>query len=174
MSYKKGQIISFTYFLISMLIAKIILAIYLPLTHDEAYTIAVARELSISFFDHPPLGFWSPILSSYLFNSEAKLVFRLPFILYGLGTSIFLFLIGKELYNYNCGLWSAILYNAAPFFFFSGGLLIVPDGPLNLALSIATYTILRIHDNPTKPQYQYYWFLLGIALAVGFASKYQG
>ena len=152
---------------------KMFLAILLPLTNDEAYTIAVARDLSLSFFDHPPIGFWSPILSAKLFGSETTLIFRLPFIFYGIGTTTSIFLIAKELYDEKSGLWAAVLYNMAPFFFFSGGLLIVPDGPLNLALSLAALSILKIHNNPSDRKIHAYWWLLGGSLALAMASKYQ-
>ncbi|MFN7003809.1 MAG: hypothetical protein ACK4NW_10310, partial [Roseinatronobacter sp.] len=37
-----------------------VLAALMPLGTDEAYALAVGRGFDLSFFDHPPLGFWAP------------------------------------------------------------------------------------------------------------------
>lgn len=148
------------------LLGKLLLAIYLPLGVDESYAIAVAREFSWSFFDHPPLGFWSPIVSARFFG-ESTLAFRAPFLLYGLGTGVFLYLITAEIGNRRAALWAAALYNITPFFILSGGVFVVPDGPLNLSLAVAVWALLRIQKGANL------WGLVGLALAFAFASKYQ-
>ncbi len=148
------------------LTGKILLAIYLPLGVDESYTIAVARQFSLSFFDHPPLGFWSPIVSARLFG-ESVLAYRLPFLIYGLGTGFMLYQIGVEIAGRRVGLWAAFLYNITPFFILSGGLFVVPDGPLDLSLAVAVWALLRIDRGARL------WPLVGVALAFAFASKYQ-
>lgn len=148
------------------LLGKILLAIYLPLGVDESYTVAVAREFSLSFFDHPPLGFWSPVLSARLFG-ESALAYRLPFLVYGLGTGFMLYKIGQEIASRRVGLWAAFLYNITPFFILSGGFFVVPDGPLDLSLAVAVWALLRIEKGARL------WPLVGVALAFAFASKYQ-
>ena len=67
------------FFVFSLLILKIIIASYLPLINDEAYAIAVSKNFSLSFFDHPPLGFWSSSIFTKIFGQENLILYRLPF-----------------------------------------------------------------------------------------------
>ncbi len=153
-------------------LAKIFLAIYLPLVNDEAYAIAVSKEFSLSFFDHPPIGFWSSSLFTEILGFGNVFTFRLPYLLFGLGTTLVLFQLGKEIGNDEVGLWSALLYNTAPFFVISGGFLVVPDGPLNLAIATASLCVIRLHKEPSW-KVNFLLILLGLCLAFAFASKYQ-
>ena len=151
---------------------KLILANYIPLLNDEAYAIAVSQKFSWSFFDHPPIGFWSSLIFSK-FSNESLFFYRLPFILYGLATTIAIYKLGKETGNSYLGLWSALLYNLAPFYFFSGSLFIVPDAPLNLGIVLVGYCLVKLHNISTKND-NFLLLLLGFSLALCFASKYQG
>ena len=92
---------------------KLIFANFIPFLNDEAYAIAVSHKFSLSFFDHPPIGFWSSLIFSK-FIGETLFFYRLPFILYGLATTIILYKLGQEIKNSYLGLWSALLYNLAP------------------------------------------------------------
>lgn len=157
--------------LIYGLIAKLAFAIYLPLGVDEAYGIAVAREFSWSFFDHPPLGFWSGVFIPKLTGIEHPLAYRFPFLLYGLATTYLMFLIGRKAHSERAGLWSALLYTITPFFFLSGSIFVVPDGPLNLAAAFTVYHLIRIAKQDRAPIRQ--WIYVGLGLAVAMMSKYQ-
>ncbi len=151
---------------------KLILANYIPFLNDEAYAIAVSQNFSWSFFDHPPIGFWSSLIFSK-FSIESPFFYRLPFILYGLATTIIIYKLGKEIGNSNLGLWSALLYNLAPFYFFSGSLFIVPDAPLNLGIVLVGYCLVKLHNTSLKND-NFLLLLLGFSLALCFATKYQG
>ena len=48
---------------------------------DESYAVAVARQLSLSYFDHPPLHFWIAGVMAKLAHSEASEVVRFPFVI---------------------------------------------------------------------------------------------
>ena len=150
---------------------KLILANYIPFLNDEAYAIAVSQNFSWSFFDHPPIGFWSSLIFSK-FSNESLFFYRLPFILYGLATTIVIYKLGKETGNSYLGLWSALLYNLAPFYFFSGSLFIVPDASLNLGIVLVGYCLVKLHNNSKNNNFLL--LLLGFSLALCFASKYQG
>ena len=160
-------------FLSSLFLLKLFLSFYLPLLNDEAYAVAVSKEYSISFFDHPPIGFWSSQIFVGIFGLESKLFFRLPFLIYGLFTTLFLFELGKELKNEPLGFWTALIYNLAPFYFFSGGLFVVPDGPLNLGITLVALLIVKLHKYPFRND-NFLLLLLGLSLAWCFACKYQG
>ena len=151
---------------------KLLLANYIPFLNDEAYAIAVSHKFSWSFFDHPPIGFWSSLIFSK-FTDESPFFYRLPFILYGLATTIVIYKLGQETENSYLGLWSALLYNLAPFYFFSGSLFIVPDAPLNLGIVLVGYCLVKLHNTSSKND-NFLLLLLGFSLALCFASKYQG
>ena len=158
------------FFVFLLLILKIIIASYLPLINDEAYAIAVSKKFSLSFFDHPPLGFWSSSIFTNIIGQENPILYRLPYIFYGLATSLILYKIGETLYSPEVGNWSVILYNIAPFFFFSGGLFVVPDGPLNLGIVLVGLSIIKLHSKNKKYD-NFFLIVLGLSLAVCFLTS---
>ncbi len=153
---------------------KILFATLLPYLNDEAYAIAVSKDLSLSFFDHPPVGFLSSQLFTKTLGLENPIFYRLPYIAYGIATTFFIFKLGETLYDKTVGIWSALIYSVAPFFFFSGGMFVVPDAPLNLGIILSTFIIIKIHKSSGKILNNNYFILLGLSLALCFASKYQG
>ena len=84
-----------------------------------------------------------------------------------------LYEIGKAIKNHNVGIWSVIIYNLAPFYFFSGGFFVVPDGPLNLGIALVGLCIIKLNFGNNKND-NFYLILLGFSLALCFGSKYQG
>ena len=115
----------------------------IPLINDEAYTLTISRYLSLSYFDHPPLMMWVSYFL-HLFEFVSFNTFRIPFIAFGLLTSFFLYKIASRIYSKQAGTVSAILYFVSPFFFFSGGLFVVPDASLNLAVAGATFIAMKL------------------------------
>ena len=112
--------------------AKLAIIKHIPLINDEAYTLTISRNLSLSFFDHPPLMMW---LSYFIHQFEIIELyhFRIPHVAFGILTSFFLYKITSTIYSTEAGVASAILYFVSPFFFLSGGLFIVPDASLNFS-----------------------------------------
>ena len=103
------------------------------------------KSLSLSFFDHPPVGFLSSQIFTKTLGLENPIFYRLPYILFGIATTFFIFKLGETLYDKTVGIWSALIYSIAPFFFFSGGMFVVPDAPLNLGIILSTFIIIKIH-----------------------------
>ncbi len=163
---------NFKIFLAASLILRVVIAFYLPLGVDESYAVAVAREFSLAFYDHPPLGFWSPIIAGRLFGFDHPMVYRLPFLIYGMATMILIYNAAKALGSRRGGVWAAAFYGFSPFFVVAGGILVVPDGPLNLGLALSAYMIIRILKDPELPQSRR-WAMLGLGIAIALASKYQ-
>ena len=79
------------------LIARIVLAAVIGLGVDESYAVSVARDASLSYFDHPPLSFWIAGAAAHLAGSEHRVVVRLPFILLFAGTTWLMFRLGARL-----------------------------------------------------------------------------
>ena len=151
---------------------KLLLAVTTPLGLDEAYAIAAAQEYSLSFFDHPPISFWLPVAMSDLTGIKHPLIYRAPFLLAGVITTWVMFLIGREIGGSRVGAWSALLYTAAPFLLFSGGLAVVPDGTLNLFSAITVWLLVRAVKRGGEVPLTH-WLAMGAALALALASKYQ-
>merc|ERR1712078_79302 len=98
-------------------------------------------------------------------------IFRIPYIVFGIFTSFFLFKIASVVYSKEAGIVSAILYFISPFFFLSGGLFIVPDASLNFSIAGATYIAIRLIFN--NENNILLWLALGLLLSIAFLSKYQ-
>jgi 4-amino-4-deoxy-L-arabinose transferase-like glycosyltransferase len=150
---------------------RLAIAAWLPLGTDETYAIAVAREFSWSFFDHPPLGFWLPVAMAKLTGVEAAIVYRLPFVAFGTLSSVMIWRLGDLLGGARAGFYALILFVAAPYMMIGGGLFVVPDGPLDAFLLLAAYALAVALMQPHAPLRQ--WLLVGLWLALAMACKYQ-
>ncbi|MEE9389033.1 MAG: glycosyltransferase family 39 protein [Paracoccaceae bacterium] len=150
---------------------RVLLAVLMPMGVDEAYALAVAREFSISFFDHPPLGFWSPVLATTLSGIEHPFIYRLPTLIYGTLSMILLYGIGREIGGSRVGFFSALLYAVSPIFLLSG-VIILPDGPLAVGSAFCVLWLMRI-AGAQGPVPLGHWALVGAGLGVALASKYQ-
>ncbi len=167
-AYNEVHLIVFLF--IIFFFTKIAIISHIPLINDEAYTLTISKYFSLSYFDHPPLMMWVSYFLHYL-ETDSLYLFRIPFILFGLFTSFFLYKIAAIIYSKETGTIAALLYFISPFFFFSGGLFIVPDALLNLSVAGTTYLAIKIiFENKNKA---YLWFLLGVFLSIAFLSKYQ-
>ena len=166
--YNQDHLIVFLFIIFCFV--KLAIIKHLPLINDEAYTLTISRHFSLSYFDHPPLMMWISYLI-HQFEIIEFYIFRIPYIVFGLSTSFFLFKIGSIIYSKEIGVVSAILYFISPFFFLSGGLFIVPDASLNFAVTGATYIAIRlIFKNENNV---FLWLALGLLLSLAFLSKYQ-
>jgi 4-amino-4-deoxy-L-arabinose transferase-like glycosyltransferase len=65
--------------ILGFLAFRFILAVTLGFTVDESYSIANARDLSLSYFDHPPLHYW--IVHAFMPILGEGHAARLPFVL---------------------------------------------------------------------------------------------
>ena len=156
--------------LLLSLIWRVIFSYVLPLGTDEAYALAVGRSFSLSFFDHPPLGFWAPALAEDILGAISPLGYRTPNLFLGTLSVWLLYLCGRQLGGEVAGLWTAILATFAPFMTFSG-IMILPDGPLYAGLAGALYSLIRLAQGEENKFWL--WVFGGTSLAVALASKYQ-
>ncbi|HPB74436.1 MAG TPA: glycosyltransferase family 39 protein [Chromatiaceae bacterium] len=122
------------------LVFRLLIAATLGLGVDETYTLASARDLSLSYFDHPPLHYWLiHAMTPWLGEGRAA---RLPFVLLFAGSSWLLFALTRHLFGAQAGVWAVIALNLSAFYTLSGGGL-VPDGPLQFCLLAAALTLAR-------------------------------
>ncbi|MEX0956132.1 MAG: glycosyltransferase family 39 protein [Rhizobiaceae bacterium] len=147
------------------------LSTQLPLIADEAYAVVVTRIPSLSYFDHPLLGFDFARLAAWLFGSEASFVVRLPHVLFGSMSAWLLFLVTRRAFGPAAGFWAVAWYSLAPFFLVSAGHFVVPDGPLNFFLLLALWRVLPDLLEDRRPDWRR-WLLAGATLGLAALSKY--
>ena len=148
---------------------RIALAAWLPLGTDETYAIAVAREFSWSFFDHPPIGFWLPVAMANLTGLETAFIYRLPFLLCGFVTAVCVWRLGNIIGGARAAFASLLLFTLAPYMLIGGGVFVVPDGPLNMFLALSALALIRALSSNRMAD----WATTGLWLAFAMGCKYQ-
>jgi hypothetical protein len=152
-------------------LARVGLAYALGLGVDEAYTVAISRRLSLSYFDHPPLHQWLAHFAALLLGEGGST--RLPFIALFAATGWLMFVLTRKLFGARAGVLAVFALNASPFFLVSAGGWIVPDGPLLFALAAAAMVFARLFfDEPEPGAALRLWLAGGLWLGVAGLSKY--
>ena len=150
---------------------RLILAATLGFSVDESYTIANARELGLSYFDHPPLHYW--IAHAFMPVLGEGHALRLPFVALFAGSTWLLYLLTRQLFGGFAGVWAILALNLSAFFTVSAGSWIVPDGPLIFCLLAAALTVARAFFPQGKaPSPWRTWPLTGLWLGLAALSKY--
>ena len=157
----------------AFLAVRIVLMLAVGFGNDEAYTLAGARTLRLSYFDHPPLHIWLAHLASLLVGET--LWVRLPFVLLFAGTGWLLFLVTRHLYGARAAVWSVLALNLSIFFTVSAGGWIVPDGILIFCLLAAVLALLPVliptgGNEPASPWRA--WLLAGLWFGLAGLAKY--
>lgn len=154
---------------------RLLLAASLGLAVDESYAVSVARDWSLSYFDHPPLSFWLAGAVARVAGSEYRLLVRLPFILLFAGTSWMMYRLGARLFGERAGFYAALLLNLAPVFSVTTGGWVLPDGPLVFFMLATVLCLERVllHEetveHPTR-----WWLAAGVFTGLAMLSKYHG
>ena len=146
---------------------------FVGLGTDESYSVAVARDLQLSYFDHPPTQYW-------LVHAAAPLVgygrgSRWPFIGLFAASSWLMFVLTRRLFGERAGLWAVLALSLSAFFTLPAASWVLPDGPLILGLVGATASLARIwfpEDGETERPWRD-WLTAGFWIGVAALSKYQ-
>ncbi len=155
----------------AFLVCRLILAATLGFSVDESYTIANARELGLSYFDHPPLHYW--IEHAFMPVLGEGHALRLPFVALFAGSTWLLYLFTRALFGGFAGVWAVLTLNLSAFFTLSAGSWIVPDGPLIFCLLAAALTVARAFFTEAEaPSPWRTWPLTALWLGLAALSKY--
>jgi 4-amino-4-deoxy-L-arabinose transferase-like glycosyltransferase len=159
---------------LAFLAARLAFAFTLGFGVDEAYTLPISRDLSLSYFDHPPLHQWIAHFAALIFGETVGA--RLPFVVLFAATGWLLYRLTSELFGPRAGLIALFALNATPFFFASAGTWIVPDGPLLFGLAIAALALSRLFFDPDAEEGRVWrrWLLAGLGFGLAGLSKYIG
>ncbi len=140
---------------------------------DESYTVAISRQLHLSYFDHPPLHQWIAWLAETAFGPGRWV--RLPFIALFAGSSWLMFRLGARLFGEKAGAWATLSLNLAVFFTLAAGDWVLPDGPLIFCLLAAALVLARIlfpRDDEAPAPWRL-WLAAGLWIGLAALSKYQ-
>lgn len=119
---------------------RLLVAAVLPLGIDESYAVVIGRNLSLSYFDHPPAVFWLAHAAAFI-SGESPLALRWPFVTLFALTSWLLFRLTSRLFGTRAGFWAVCAAQCIPVFSLSGGSWVLPDGPLLLASTAAALAL---------------------------------
>ena len=156
---------------LGFLVGRLLFATLIGFGVDESYTLAIARFLDWSYFDHPPLHQWIAHFAARALGEG--LGARLPFIALFTATGWLLYRLSGLMFGWRAALIALFSFNAAPFFFASAGTWIVPDGPLLFGLTLAAWALVRLLFAPGGERAAWpLWLLAGFAFGIAGLSKY--
>ncbi len=159
-------------------LARLALAAIVEPGLDEAYAMAVANLDQLSWFDHPPLTFWTVAamraLAAPIFGADVPaFVLRLPFVFAFTVASWAIFDLTRRTWGAAAGFWALLALTLAPFFLLSAGSWLVPDGPLVLFLALSARTLaILLFEAPEPARARALWLALGVTLGGAGLSKY--
>jgi hypothetical protein len=160
--------------ILAFVAARLAFAFGLGFGVDEAYTLAISRDLSLSYFDHPPLHQWIVHFAARVFSEGVAA--RLPFVALFAATGWLLYRLTSELFGPRAGLVALLGLNVTPFFFASAGTWLVPDGALLFGLALAALALTRLFFDPSGDEVRVWrlWLLVGLGFGLAGLSKYIG
>jgi hypothetical protein len=151
--------------------AKLSLALFTDFDDDEAYTLVIARRLSLSYFDHPPLHQW--LLHGFVALFGEGHWDRLPFWALQIATNGPLYGLGRRLFGRAAALWTLFAYNASAYFLVSPDGYVMPDTPLLLALACAVWAMAEaISLARSERRRTGLWLAAGLSFGLAGLAKY--
>ncbi|MBV9286426.1 MAG: glycosyltransferase family 39 protein [Hyphomicrobiales bacterium] len=157
--------------ILAFLAARLVLAFLIGPGIDESYTEAIARRLSLSYFDHPPLHQWMAHFAALAFGEGAPA--RLPFIALFAATGWIYYRLTLDLFGRDAATIALFGLNVTPFFFGPAGGWVLPDGPLIFSLALAAWAGARLFfSSPDRASAWRLWLIAGLAFGLAGLSKY--
>ncbi|HXF48579.1 MAG TPA: glycosyltransferase family 39 protein [Verrucomicrobiae bacterium] len=145
-------------------IGRLVMALVLPLTPQEAYYWNYSRHLALSYFDHPPLTAWTIFIFTLSFG-HTELAVRLPALLYSAGAFLVLYALVCKLAGPRPKEFLPLLLSP---FFVIGGSQMLPDSPLLFFFALALYFSYRAAVEGDEKA----WYGFGAAAGLALLSKY--
>lgn len=155
-------------------IVRILACFVVDLNLMESYGVVMARNLSLSYIDHPPLTWWLIGLVTHLFGSELPIVVRMPFIVLFVGSSWLLYRLTARLFGAQAALYAVFAFTFSPLFGLWVGALALTDG-LTIFFVLASATCLAqiIFEPELSTRGAWIgWLGAGLCLGLALASKY--
>ena len=157
--------------LATAMLARLVLAVCVPLFPDEAYYWEWSRQLAFGYFDHPPAIAWVIAGGTALFG-DTLLGVRAPGVLLsGLGT-LAIACAARRLAGDSAARFAAVIVTVMPLA--AGGLVLAtPDAPLFAMVAITVLALVMAVQRGADGDGRALalWLLAGAAIGVAMASK---
>ncbi|MBL7093914.1 glycosyltransferase family 39 protein, partial [candidate division KSB1 bacterium] len=157
----------FIIFFISISVFRMIYVNFVPLVPQEAYYWKYAKNLALSYFDHPPMAAWIIAFFTAL-GSDSVFFIRLGSIMLSAGLMFLIYEITIRLFNSSKWALLAVIIINCSVLFPIGATIITPDVPLLFFWALIIYFLIRLNES----QHWKWWYFTGIALGLGLLSKY--
>lgn len=166
---KRGELLVFGALLI-LTVARLVLGAFTELSPDEAYYLLWAQRLDWSYYSKGPGIALLLKLSTWLFG-ETQFGIRVFSPLLGFGTSFLAWQLGKRTVGNSAALWAVAAFNLTPIFN-AGSIVMTIDPVLMFCWTAAMLTFwMALHEERPEAVIRW-WLLTGLALGVGFLTKY--
>ena len=142
----------------------------IELTVDEAYFWEWSRHLNIAYSDQGPILGLVIFITTKLFNKISEFTVRFSGVIFGLGTTILVYLITKDIFrNTFSAFMASFILNIIPICSV-GAMMITADVPMVFFWTLSLYFVCRAINSNSKPDL--WWYLAGLSSALGIMSKY--
>ncbi len=154
-------------------VVRFAIAAAVGLSVDESYTVAISRQLALSYYDHPPLHLWLVGTWAKLVGHEDPWIVRAPFIVLFAGTTWMMFRLTASAFGDRAGFWAALALNLAPLFTIGTASWVLPDGPLVFFSLLAVWlSIQALSESLPAHAVLLTWVAAGAAAGLALLSKY--
>lgn len=160
-----------TLLFILTLLFRAFFSLSIGLIDDEAYHWSWAKDLQLSYFDHPAMIAWMEALTTKIFG-DTVLGVRLPGFLCFTGVVIFLYKLTKDLFDESAAVFVGLVLLWSPFWGF-GGYVASPEPPFMLCWVAAAWVFWQgVREDDKRWSVKKTWIWLGILMGLGLNSKF--
>ncbi len=140
---------------------------FMPLVPQEAYYWKYAKNLALSYFDHPPMTAYVIAFFTWI-GGDNTFFIRLGSIIFSIGLMLLLYSITYRLFNNPKWAILTLLAINCTVMFSIGSTIITPDVPLLFFWALIVYSLVRLQEST----HWKWWYLAGVVLGLGLLSKY--
>lgn len=155
------------YLIAAITLFRLIYINLVPLVPQEAYYWKYAKNLALSYFDHPPMAAYIIAFFTWIGGDNIFFV-RIGSIILSTGLLILLYSITQRLFQDQKWAILTILAINCTVIFSIGAVIITPDVPFLFFWALIVYSLVRLQESD---QWKW-WYLAGAALGFGLLSKY--
>lgn len=147
-------------------LVRVVYAGTVDLLPEEAYYWNYAQHPALSYLDHPPMVAWLIAAGTSTFG-DTEFGVRAGAIVCWVATSVFAFLLARDMVGKSAAIVTLLLLAALPFYF-AVGLIMTPDAPLTACWAGALFFTFRAIVLERRRA----WWGIGVCVGLGLLSKY--
>ncbi len=157
----------FYFFILIITLFRLVYINFVPLVPQEAYYWKYAKNLALSYFDHPPMAAYLIALFTGL-GGDSIFFIRLASVLFSAGLMLLLYKITLRLFEETTWALQTIIIINCTILFSIGATVITPDVPLLFFWTLFIYFLIRLNESNQAR----WWYFSGLALGCALLSKY--